>query len=767
MSYGPDLVEFSHILFTHSPMAYDNVRDILTLPDPRTLRIQRARLPRFPIGIQPRTFELVCDTLTKLNYSGPVALSCDDSKLLASFRPYYDEEKEAYFIMGHVGEPYQLVDHESFRRVVMEKKLEKATKLRLFCLQVPIPKVPTIIVAALAIPENLAAPDLIGYTWDILTGLLERNVSVASYATDGSNVERSVSALLEERATRVEEIRFKHPADDGTEHNDIIIPIFYFGSQPVAILQDPKHLLKTFRNNVFSGAQVPILPNHAILFSDIRSMAMSDSPIYKRDVTNVDRQDDNAATRLFSGATLDWLSSRHPELRGLIVFLFICGEMIDAYQSRSLSIEERVQMILRAQFFFEFWEKFIEVGGYSKAKHYLSPQCTKILKMLIRGFLQLVVIYRGYNGMYALLPWLLCTEAVEHVFGMCRQIIKDFTMHDFHLMVPKLFIKLRRAFFRADTTDGKARANGYSHTHTDIRDIDFGMLSSFPTDVNIQQASTRAYGEAHSIFSYLGLTPEQLYGSVVRFPGISTWYTDQDNIDSDSECDSDSLSSDNVDDTPNYQDVLDSLEDLDGSISEQENRRLMDFRYATVALTVDDQMSICRLPEFDDDARTEALSDDASHISTILASIGNSIAMRLPPVNVNDHTNAFELNLDTAVDLSELVRLRFRHQTKQAATGIRTMGVPSDSTIPSASVKPLTERQRILREFSQILKQQEDQGVGTGLERKFRWKSDAYHQPDTLRSNGQDNAQESSPNGNSANAVAAAKVSATKVSFHA
>ena len=305
----------------------------------------------------------------------------------------------------------------------------------------PIPKIPTIIVAALSIPDNLDANDLLKFTWEILTGLLARKIKVASYATDGSNVERSVQDKLEQRADRIIDIRIKHPADDGSVHSDITIPILLFGDQPIAILQDPKHLLKTCRNNSFSGAQVPVLPNHPVLFSDILEMGRADSPIYLRDVEKVDRQDDNAATRLFSGATLEWLSKEHSEQRGLISFLFMCGEMIDAYQNRSISIETRVQMILRAHFFFEFWEKFIEIGGYSKKKHFLSPQCVKIIKALTRGFLQLVVIYRDYENGRPLLPWLLGTEAVEHVFGMCRQIVKDFTMLDFHLMIPKLFFQ--------------------------------------------------------------------------------------------------------------------------------------------------------------------------------------------------------------------------------------------------------------------------------------------------------------------------------------
>ena len=172
--------------------------------------------------------------------------------------------------------------------------------------------------------------------------------------------------------------------------------------------------------------------------------------------------------RLFSGATLEWLLRNHPEYLGLITYLFICGEVIDAYQNHSLSISACVQLILCTHFFIELWEKFLDVSKYPKARHYVSPQCADITRTLIHGFLQIVIIYRDYsNGTRPLLPWLLSTEVIEHVFGLCRQIVKDFTLLDFHYMVPKLFVKLRQAVLSSKVSDGKARASGYNHTYTD------------------------------------------------------------------------------------------------------------------------------------------------------------------------------------------------------------------------------------------------------------------------------------------------------------
>ena len=64
-----------------------------------------------------------------LEYDGPVALSCDDTKLLAAFRPYYDWELDGFYVIGHVGEPYQITDVEAFCEVTESGILEKATKV--------------------------------------------------------------------------------------------------------------------------------------------------------------------------------------------------------------------------------------------------------------------------------------------------------------------------------------------------------------------------------------------------------------------------------------------------------------------------------------------------------------------------------------------------------------------------------------------------------------------------------------------------------------
>jgi hypothetical protein len=337
------------------------------------------------------------------------------------------------------------------------------------------------------------------------------------------------------------------------------------------------------------------------MFSQVREMAFAEhSPLYHRDVEKLDRQDDNAATRLFCGDTLQWLKDNHPEHHSLIIYLFVFGELIDAYQSRTLSITERVQMVLRAQFFLEMWQKFLVVAKYPQAKHYISQQCADIADILIKGFLKLVIIYRDHvPGSPPLFPWLLTTEVVEHVFGLCRQIVKDFTEKNFKDMLPKLFIKIREAMFSSRTSDGKARASVYNHTYTDRRGINLTALSVYPTDEAINEAAIRAYGEAESLFALLGVSPAELESPSTTLPGIRSWFQDLDNSLSDSEAglenDTDILCDEDDDDAADYQSLLDSLENTELRDS-RENEKLMGYRYARVALSVDDQMEMYAQP---------------------------------------------------------------------------------------------------------------------------------------------------------------------------
>lgn len=90
---------------------------------------KEARQPRFPMNISDRSFELVYEHLNKLDFDGPVGLSCDDTKLFATFRLYWDAEQSSYFLVGGTDGPLRVADPDDVKRVIEEAKAEKATKV--------------------------------------------------------------------------------------------------------------------------------------------------------------------------------------------------------------------------------------------------------------------------------------------------------------------------------------------------------------------------------------------------------------------------------------------------------------------------------------------------------------------------------------------------------------------------------------------------------------------------------------------------------------
>ena len=83
------------------------------------------------MDIAPRTFELVSDHLNGLDYNGPLGLSCDDTKLFATFRLYWDSKEKSYFLVGGVDGPVRVADAENVKQAIQDAKTEKATKVRL------------------------------------------------------------------------------------------------------------------------------------------------------------------------------------------------------------------------------------------------------------------------------------------------------------------------------------------------------------------------------------------------------------------------------------------------------------------------------------------------------------------------------------------------------------------------------------------------------------------------------------------------------------
>ncbi|KAJ7828434.1 hypothetical protein B0H13DRAFT_1656272 [Mycena leptocephala] len=552
-------------------------------------------------------------------------------------------------------------------------------QIRLWVIQVPVPKIAPIIVAVLPISDSNSAEELMVPLWKILNGLLERKIQVVSYAADGTAVERTLQQLLFDRAGRKVSHKIKHPGSaDGIK---IVIP--FYGKdldQPIAILQDANHGRKDAHNAVFSGAKEITIGDQVVLYVDFREMSLAeDGPTYRRDTSEkMDRQDDPAATRLLSAASLEWFKKNRPEKLGVMVYLFVFRELIDAYQSRTMTIEERVQI---TYFFMEIWENFVAAAGYPKHKYFISHEFRDVVRILIHGLLQLVYIYRDHipGPPKPILFWLKMTESVEHVFGVSRNIVKDFTVLDYYEMNAKLHIQLRELMLNAETITGKTKANGYSHTYTDNRDLDIRALSTFPSDVEIDNASVRAHEEAENLFALLGVAASDVCVGESSSPN---WFMPA--ID---EAEPElglglTCGSEIAGDESNGYDLQAAIEKLDdiSMPTQKEDNTNMDLTYG----------------------------EDANHICQTLAAAlpsGSSDIVSIPHSSLS-------------CDVQELVNIRRCHQTKQAETGVRT-------SIGASSPANLSECQQFLKRINEIIKLQQDHGIGTGAEHDLRWRKSA------------------------------------------
>ena len=140
---------------------------------------------------------------------------------------------------------------------------------------------PPILVAMMAITDDLNAENHAQMNIKLLKGLITAGIKVISCAHDGTAVERRTQAKViksykEDRLT----FKIKHPLGSA----DIAIETVVIHNQPLVMVQDSKHTFKTFRNNLSSGARLLVLGNYIAMFHHLAEMVDCGGPSYPRDV---------------------------------------------------------------------------------------------------------------------------------------------------------------------------------------------------------------------------------------------------------------------------------------------------------------------------------------------------------------------------------------------------------------------------------------------------------------------------------------------------
>jgi len=159
-----------------------------------------------------------------------------------------------------------------------------------------------------------------------------------SFASDGTETECAVQRIVVASATAVDLYNINNVVPGCA----LTLEIPLFNGRPTIAIQDSKHGAKTACNQLFTGARILTLGNFPMFFQMLLDIINHpSSPLFCRDVERVDKQDDRAAARLLSSETLEFILTHHPDRAGLSCYLFVLGELIDAWQHRALTPLER------------------------------------------------------------------------------------------------------------------------------------------------------------------------------------------------------------------------------------------------------------------------------------------------------------------------------------------------------------------------------------------------------------------------------------------
>ncbi|CAB4413664.1 unnamed protein product [Rhizophagus irregularis] len=324
-------------------------------------------------GMTIRTIRL----LDALHYKGPVVAMTNCTKLKAGLQ--YSSNLDCIVRLTLDRSDCMIETYDDIYDKVsnIKQKNAIAKNVRVYVLQVPLSKFPPVIVAIIPTGSD-NAEKIFAYHQKLLDIVARLEIHIISIESDGTAAEFQAQNLLQATKTssRVQHRNLQY----GINFN---CPIFYKVG-PVIRIQDPKHGKKTARNAVMSGARLLSFGNSTVQFNQLLELSLKDDSImFKRDVIGLDCQDDNAAYRVFCLKNLEQILDEEKNLpfeqRGLFVYLFIIGELLDSYLNQNITHNERIEMAMTAYFFLHLWKYHIETLN-NLYPSYIVPKIDQYLR---------------------------------------------------------------------------------------------------------------------------------------------------------------------------------------------------------------------------------------------------------------------------------------------------------------------------------------------------------------------------------------------------
>src|SRR5581483_7970303 len=102
-------------------------------------------------------------------------------------------------------------------------------------------------------------------------------------------------------------------------------------------------------------------------------------------------------------------------------------------------------MVMRAYFFLSMWKNYIEqcailhsAKWYNMNKSCISLQSFNIFCSLAESLVLLILAHKDYYSNYPFFPWEYGTEAFEHLFGIARQLVPDFSYYELYKVISQV-----------------------------------------------------------------------------------------------------------------------------------------------------------------------------------------------------------------------------------------------------------------------------------------------------------------------------------------
>ena len=179
------------------------------------------------------------------------------------------------------------------------------------------------VIAMLPTKGDESAEQIFNILCTVLDFAYQNNINILSMGADGARSEFNAQKQIMNSSSTY------FTFDDPFYNVHFKVPII--NGRPLVRIQDPKHAKKTARNQLFTGARLLSLGIDTARYDQLYLLAHQDNhTLLKRDVLNVDKQDDGAAYRMFHSNNLLQiikLENISSDMIGLFIYLFIPGKL--------------------------------------------------------------------------------------------------------------------------------------------------------------------------------------------------------------------------------------------------------------------------------------------------------------------------------------------------------------------------------------------------------------------------------------------------------